>query len=55
MLADAANGDDKAPYLDRLAEGAVELEMAGDRGTWWTTLVAERIDELAALQTRNAE
>ena len=42
-------------YLDRLAEGAVELELAGDRGTWWTTLIAERIDELAALQTRNAE
>jgi hypothetical protein len=42
-------------YLDRLAEGAVELELAGDRGTWWTTLVAERIDELAALQTHSAK
>jgi hypothetical protein len=42
-------------YLDRLAEGAVELELAVDRGTWWTTLIAERIDELAALHTRSAE
>ncbi len=42
-------------YLDRLAEGAVELELADDRGTWWTTLVAERIDERPALQTRSAE
>jgi hypothetical protein len=42
-------------YLDRLAEGAVELELAGDHGTWWTTLLAERIDELAALQTRSTE
>lgn len=42
-------------YLDRLAEGAVELELAGDRGTWWATLIAERIDERPALQTRSVE
>lgn len=42
-------------HLDRLAEGAVELELASDRGTWWTTLIAERIDELAAFQARTAE
>jgi len=42
-------------YLDRLAEGEVELELADDRGTWWTTLIAERIDERPALQTRSAE
>ena len=42
-------------YLDRLAEGEVELELADDRGTWWTTLVAERIGERPALETRNAE
>jgi len=42
-------------HLDQLAEGEVELELADDRGTWWTTLVAERIVERPALQTRNAE
>ncbi len=42
-------------HLDRLANGAVELELAGDRGTWWSTLVAERIDEQPALQTRRAD
>lgn len=42
-------------HLDRLAEGAVELELADDRGTWWTTLIAERIGERPALQTRSAE
>ena len=42
-------------HLDRLADGAVELELADDRGTWWTTLIAERIDERPALQTRGAE
>jgi len=42
-------------FLDRLAEGAVELELVDDRGTWWTTLIAERVGERAALQTRDAE
>lgn len=42
-------------HLDRLADGAVEFELADDRGTWWTTLVAERIGERPALQTRGAE
>jgi hypothetical protein len=42
-------------HLDRLAAGAVELELADDRGTWWTTLIAERVDDRPALQTRGAE
>jgi hypothetical protein len=41
--------------LDRLADGAVEFELTDDRGTWWTTLVAERVGERPALQTRSAE
>ena len=42
-------------HLDRLADGAVEFELADDRETWWTTLIAKRIDERPALQTRSAE
>jgi len=42
-------------HLDRLADGAVEFELEDDRGTWWTTLVAERVDGRPALQTRGAE
>lgn len=42
-------------HLDRLADGAVELELADDRGTWWTTLSAERFGGRPALQTRSAE
>jgi hypothetical protein len=42
-------------HLVRLADGAVELELADDRGTWWTTLIVERVGERPALQTRGAE
>ena len=42
-------------HLRRLADGAVEFELSDVRGTWWTTLIAERIDERPALQTRSAE
>jgi hypothetical protein len=42
-------------HLDRLAHGAVEFELSDDHGTWWTTLVAERIDGRPALQTRGVE
>ena len=42
-------------HLDRLADGAVELELADDRRTWWTTLVAERIGQRPPLQTRSAQ
>jgi hypothetical protein len=42
-------------HLGRLEDGAVELELADDRGTWWATLIAERIDERPALQTRHAD
>lgn len=42
-------------HLDRLAEGAVEFELSDERATWWTTLVAERIGERPALQTRSSE
>jgi hypothetical protein len=42
-------------HLDRLADGAVEFELSDDGGTWWTTLVAERVDGRPALQTRGVE
>ena len=42
-------------HLVRLADGAIELELADDRGTWWTTLVVERVVERPSLQTRGAE
>jgi hypothetical protein len=42
-------------HLVRLADGAVELELADERGTWWTTLIVERVVERPALQTRGAE
>jgi hypothetical protein len=42
-------------HLDRLAAGAVEFELSDDGGTWWTTLVAERVDGRPALQTRGVE
>ncbi|MGE5161188.1 MAG: hypothetical protein ACM3O5_06760 [Betaproteobacteria bacterium] len=42
-------------HLDRLADGAVELELVDDRGTQWITLVAERVDAPPAAQVRSGE
>jgi hypothetical protein len=42
-------------YLDQLADGAIELELADDRETWWTTLVPERVDKRPAMHTRTAD
>jgi hypothetical protein len=42
-------------YLDGLADGAIELELADGRETWWTTLLAERVDARPAMHTRTAE
>ena len=42
-------------HLDRLADGAVELELADDRGTQWITLIAERVDVQPAVQVRSVE
>jgi hypothetical protein len=41
--------------LDEVAEGAVEVELAGGGTTYWTTVVAERAEARAAVQARSAE
>lgn len=41
--------------LDALADGAIELELDDGASTEWTTLVVQRIDGDAAVQTRAAE
>jgi hypothetical protein len=41
--------------LDALADGAIELELDDGASTHWTTIVADRVDEDAAVQARAAE
>jgi hypothetical protein len=41
--------------FDTLADGAIELELDDGASTHWTTIVADRVDEAAAVQARAAE
>ena len=41
--------------LDALADGAIELELDDGASTYWTTVVADRIEEDTAVQARAAE
>ncbi|MGZ8273332.1 MAG: hypothetical protein ACXWUM_05405 [Burkholderiaceae bacterium] len=41
--------------LEAIADGAIELELFDGGSTYWTTVVAERIDAVAAVQTHAVE
>lgn len=41
--------------LDALADGAIELELDDGDSTYWSTVAAERIEEVPAVQARAAE